>query len=255
MSSTGDKVDNLMGIGAENGTVAASTGLDPRRREGRPAVAMAARDSLRAKALVGAVATLTLVVFVAANVTIALFVEFLADVRWTPRLQGLVIVWILFYVLTDVLRHMLEAARDWIRQDPACPDLVTDPFKFVGRRASKELLRAADLGGRCTVAALLWSLLYFAVRDNILADAASLSRLTDNYINVALLVGPVVGLVWWAAEWEYRQGLLREDRTQDDGTSGGVDAERRRRFLASAEPVAGVLGSALFAGLVTLLFL
>jgi hypothetical protein len=101
--------------------------------------------------------------------------------------------------------------------------------------------------------ALLWALLYFGIRTNVLAPDAtafSLSRLTDQYINVALLVGPVIGLVWWAAEWEFRQGLLRGARAQDNGASG--DELRWRRFLASTDVVGGMLGSALFAGLVKL---
>lgn len=162
----------------------------------------------------------------------------------------------LVYLLVDVVRHSVKAARDWSSQDPTAPDLVADPVEFVGLRLRKELLRATDLGGRWTVAALLWSLVYFAVTNLYAVDTAALnlSRLVDEYINIALLVGPIFGLAWWRGEGEYRQGLLAADRAIATGRFGDPgDAKRLRWFLASADVVAGILAAALVAFVVVTL--
>ena len=166
-------------------------------------------------------------------------------------MRAFVTVWILAYVLTDVVRHVTQAAREWSNQDPATGGFIPDPAKFIGERVRAEFLRAADLGGRWTIAALLWSLIYFAIRNNVVSSGTArfdLSRLIADYINVALLVGPILGMVWWAAEWEYRQGLERADRTLASETLGVVaNPSQVRKFLASAEPLAGVLGAAVVA--------
>jgi hypothetical protein len=176
----------------------------------------------------------------------------LEGVQWTPSHLKFVAVWLLIYVLTDVIRLGSDAARDWSRQDLLSANSVVDPVNFLGERMRRELIRATDLGGRWTVAALMWSLVYFGT-DNILSlsdRAWQLSRLTDN-INVALLVGPVLGLVWWVGEWEYRQGLLWADRTLTSGTLGDVEKVHTIRFfLASADPLGNALGAALIAAVV-----
>jgi hypothetical protein len=168
---------------------------------------MSGSDGWRKKRFRGAV-VIYLGAFLWINVVLLLVMDLIGRVTWTPALRTFVAVWLVFYVGTVVLRHARDAARDWSEDARDGPQLE-EPLAFLRGRARTLAIDATDVSGRWTVVALIWATLYFVIDSQVLSERTGLdlSRLIDEYVNVALLVGPVGGLVWWCAVSEYRRTL------------------------------------------------
>jgi hypothetical protein len=110
----------------------------------------------------------------------------------------------------SVIAAMYRAAVAFVAGDPAAAHLQGRPHKFMLRELRHEILRASDFTGRWTVACLFWAVTYWGVIQMISQlfsnDPIDLGELKRNYVDVALLAGPIVGVIWWTGDTAIREG-------------------------------------------------
>jgi hypothetical protein len=212
-------------------------------------------------------------------------VRAVAGIHWTPKLRTFAVAWGVVYVGSSVLMRIGVATQEWMLlptapekarrrrgerggtavdastprsrrtqcdKDAAKPDL----FRFVDEVGRRDLLRAVDLGGRCIVIGLVWSVIYYLLDNSIVSvhpAAVSLEKLRK-YLDYALFVGPIIGILFWAAELEYKEGANKSVREWKAGQLDVVQTERSARiFGGSAGLLGGVVATCIIAGLFALL--
>lgn len=128
---------------------------------------------------------------------------------------------------------MWRAALAFVAKDDSAHGFEGHPHRYMRSQLGFELLRAADLAGRWTVACLLWAVSYWATKQIATNGPVRRETLKDRYIDAALVAGPLVGILWWNADLARREGgawLARVQRRAAGASS--------RRLLASPGAVA-----------------
>jgi len=162
-----------------------------------------------------------------------------------PRLVRFVVLTAILVTFMSVLLTMFSAARAYVAKDAIAAEYRDDlngdddPNGFMRMRIHKELLRAGDLTGRWTVACLLWAVAYWgtyqALSSLVGRNPIDLTTLKERYVDIALLAGPLIGILWWTANQAYREGNATLDRfeTRNRRSMPSPWNSTRRRVLAS----------------------
>lgn len=150
--------------------------------------------------------TLLLVLALSAPLWAAYLLQSLIPEGEQQRYALITVVAAVMITFQSISAAMYRAAVAHVAGDSAAANFRGRPHRFMMSELRDEILRASDFTGRWTVACLLWAVFYWGAVQLLSGESVSLPALKRDYIDIALLAGPLIGVIWWTGDVAIREG-------------------------------------------------